>query len=266
MENEKNKTINRIVIKIGTSSLTHITGKLNYRRLEEIVSVVCDLKNIGYEIAMVSSGAIGVGLGKAGLMKKPEETAKRRALAAIGQSSLMAVYEELFGAFGCQVAQVLLTKSAFMDKTDCDVIADSFATMFEYGVLPVVNENDTAAKGETGSNDLIGDNDTLSAYVARFIEADLLILLSDVDGLYDKDPRIYKDAKIVPVVDELNESIYGMAGEAGTSRGRGGMLTKLNAAEIAMNAGIDMVITNSDKPFGLYEIVRGNEIGTLFKG
>ena len=149
MEYDKHKNIQRIVIKIGTSSLTHDTGKLNYRRIEEIVSVVCDLKNIGYEIVLVSSGAAGVGLGKADLQKKPAETAKKRALAAIGQSSLMAMYEELFGVYNCLVAQVLLTKSALLDKNSRDNIAGAFTAMFEYGVLPIVNENDVVAAEET---------------------------------------------------------------------------------------------------------------------
>lgn len=268
MEHEKHKSIQRIVIKIGTSSLTHSTGKLNYRGIEEMVSVVCDLKNMGYEIVLVSSGAIGVGLGKTGLQKKPAESAKKRALAAIGQSSLMAVYEELFGVYNCKVAQVLLTKSALLDKANCDSIADAFTTMFEYGVLPIVNENDVAAGNEAESGDLFGDNDTLSAYVARFVSANLLVIWSDIDGLYSRDPRTDAGAQIIPVVTKIDDELYKIAGGAGTSRsskGRGGMHTKLDAARIAMAAGIDMIITNGDRPGNLYEILEGKEIGTLFK-
>ena len=174
------KGIKRIVIKIGTSSLTHNTGKLNYRHIEKMVDVACDLKNMGYEIVLVSSGAVGIGWGKArddvgGLNKKPEASAKKRALAATGQSGLMAIYEELFNVYSCRVAQVLLTKSVIQNQNSSDNIANAFKEMFEYGVLPIVNENDVVAADKDGSDDLFGDNDTLSACVAEFIKADLLI-------------------------------------------------------------------------------------------
>ena len=259
------KNIKKIVIKIGTSSLTHNNGKINYRHIEQMAEVICDIKNMGYEIVLVSSGAIGVGVGKTDLPKRPKEPDKKRALAAIGQSSLMAIYEEFFGVYNCKVAQVLLTKSALRDKNNYDVIASSFSKMFEYGVLPIVNENDVVASDNLKTDDLFGDNDTLSAYVAEFIKADLLIIWTDRDGLYDKDPRTNKDAKIVYVVTELNEDIYKMAGGAGSARGRGGFLTKLNAAGIVMNAGIDMIITNSERPEDLYKILQGEKIGTLFR-
>jgi len=261
---EKQKGINRIVIKIGTSSLTYNTGKLNHRYIEEFVGVVCDLKNIGYEVVIVSSGAIGAGIGKINLRRKPEETAKKRALAAIGQISLMAIYEELFNVYECRVAQVLLTKSALQDVNNYESIVNSFSRMFEFGVLPIVNENDVVASDNVNSNDLFGDNDTLSAYVAQFLQADLLVIFSDIDGLYDKDPRKNADAQFIPVVTEVNDEIYQMAEGAGTKRGQGGMLTKLYAASIAFDAGIDMVITNSSRPEELYEIVTGNIAGTLF--
>jgi glutamate 5-kinase len=263
MGSKRQKRIQRIVIKIGTSSLTHSTGKLNHRHIREMMDVVCDLKNIGNEIVLVSSGAIGVGLGKIDLQKKPEETAKRRALAAIGQSSLMSIYEEIFNVYDCRVAQVLLTKSALQDKAND--ISNAFSMMFEYKVLPIVNENDVVAADAIGSEDLFGDNDTLSACVAELIKADLLIIWSDIDGLYNKDPRVNADAQIVPLVTDVNDDIYKMAGGAGTLRGRGGMLTKLNAASIVMKAGINMIITNSIRPQDLYEIMEGKEIGTLFK-
>jgi len=267
MNREKQKSIKRIVIKIGTSSLTHTTGKLNYRKIEEIAEVICDIKNMGYEIVLVSSGAIGVGLSKIGLQKKPDETAKKQALAAIGQSSLMALYEELFGVYNCKTAQVLLTKTDLSSQASYDNIAGAFSNMFEYGVLPIVNENDVVATDEINAVNVFGDNDTLSAYVARFIKADLLILWSDIDGLYNKDPREDPEARIIPIITEVNDEIKKMAGGAGTSRsskGRGGMVTKLNAAAIVLDAGIDMIITNSDRPQDLYEILKGKEIGTLF--
>ena len=256
----------RIVIKIGTSSLTYSTGRLNYRYVKELVAVVSDLKNMGHEIVLVSSGAMGVGLGKVSLQKKPAETDKRRALAAIGQSSLMSIYEELFGAYDCQVAQVLITKSALQNEADKYDIASAFSRMFEFGVLPIVNENDVVASDAMKSVDKFGDNDTLSAYVAEFIEANILIILSDIDGLYDSDPRSNPDAKIVPLVTDVSADILKMAGGAGTARGTGGMATKLNAACIVMASGIDMVITNSSRPENMYGIVAGEEIGTLFSG
>ena len=255
----------RIVIKIGTSSLTYSTGRLNYRYVKELVAVVCDLKNIGHEIVLVSSGAMGVGLGKVSLHKKPPDTDKRRALAAIGQSSLMAIYEELFGVYGCQVAQVLLTKSALQDDANRNDIASAFSRMFEFGVLPIVNENDVIVSDAMKSVDLFGDNDTLSAYVAQFVAADLLIILSDIDGLYDSDPRGNPNAKIIPLVTDVSADIFKMASGAGTARGTGGMATKLNAACIVMESGIDMVIANSCRPGDLYGVVEGGKIGTLFR-
>jgi glutamate 5-kinase len=254
----------RIVIKIGTSSLTHENGKLDYRHIEEMVSVVCDLKNMGYEVVLVSSGAIGAGLGKTNLNKKPEESAKKRALAAIGQISLMAIYEEMFQVYNCQVSQVLLTKSALQEKSNYENIANSFLEMFSYGVLPIVNENDVVGSDDKEADDVFGDNDTMSAEVAAFIKADLLVIWSDIDALYDKDPRTNADAKIIPHVTKLNDEIYKMAGGIGTARGSGGMLTKLQAAEIAMNASVKMVITNSARPEDLYKIIAGESIGTLF--
>jgi len=256
----------RIVVKIGTSSLTYSTGRLNYRYVKELVDVICDLKNIGHEIVMVSSGAMGVGLGKLSLNKKPAETDKRRALAAIGQSALMSIYEALFGVYHCQVAQVLITKSALQDEENKSDIASAFSRMFAYGVLPIVNENDVIASDAMKSVDVFGDNDTLSAYVAQFIQADLLIILSDIDGLYDSDPRSNPNAKIIPLVTEVSADIFKMASGAGTARGTGGMATKLNAACIVMESGMDMVITNSCRPQDLYGIVDGEKMGTLFKG
>lgn len=255
----------RIVIKIGTSSLTYETGQLNYRHIDRMTDVICDLKNMGYQVVLVSSGASGVGLGKLGLTKKPDESAKRRALAASGQSGLMAMYENFFGRYRCKVAQVLLTKSVLNDQEKAKSITKSFEEMFEYGVLPIVNENDVIASDEKNSNDMFGDNDTLSASVAAFLQADLLIIWSDINGLYNKDPRSHPDAEFIPVVKEVTEEIYRMAGGAGTSRGKGGMLTKLNAARIAMASGVDMLIANSSYPELLYDMVEGKTVGTLFQ-
>ena len=255
----------RIVIKIGTSSLTYESGQLNYRHIEEMTNVICDLKNMGNQVVLVSSGASGVGLGKLGLSKKPDESSKKRVLAAAGQSGLMAMYESFFGRYNCKVAQILLTKSVLNDAEKAESIQKSFEEMFNYGVLPIINENDVIASDKPDSNDVFGDNDTLSACVAVFVKADLLIIWSDIDGLYDKDPRSHEDAKFIPVVEKVTEEIYNMAGGAGTARGKGGMLTKLNAARIANESGVDMVIANSSKPELLYDMVEGKSIGTLFK-
>jgi glutamate 5-kinase len=255
----------RLVFKVGTSSITHPTGKINYRQIDAIARVITDLKNIGHEIVIVSSGAIGVGVGKLNLPDKPEDTASKQALAAIGQSSLMAIYEKIFGEYNCLTSQVLLTKSVLEDQTSYDNIVNAFNMLFTYRVIPIVNENDVIATDEIMLGGNFGDNDRLSAYVARFIKADMLILWSDIDGLYDSDPRVNPDASIIPVVTEITEATYKYAGDAGSRRGRGGMQTKLQAAEIAMEAGISMVITNSARPQDAYDIVEGKSIGTLFK-
>ena len=265
MNVEKSGKLKRIVIKIGTSSITHNNGRLNYCHIEEMVSVICDLKNMGHEIIIVSSGALGSGLGKLNLNEKPEESSKKRALAAAGQSGLMAIYEELFGVYNWKVAQVLLTNSMLDDNSYSNIV-NAFLRMFEFDVIPIVNENDVVAGDEPESINFFGNNDTLSAYIAKIIDAKMLIIWSDIDGLYDKDPRAHKDAQLIPLISEINDDIYRMAGGAGTSRGRGGMSTKLDAARIVMDAGIDMVITNSARPEDIYEIINEKErrIGTLF--
>lgn len=259
------KNAKKLVIKIGTSSLTHCTGCLDYCHIEEMVSVVCDLKNMGYEVVLVSSGAMGIGLGKINLSIKPDESAKKRALAAIGQSGLMAMYEELFNVYNQRVAQVLLTKSALKNQNNCSNIEDAFNAMFEYGVLPIINENDVVATDEIGSDDLFGDNDTLSAYVAKLIKADTLVIWSDVDGLFDKDPRINSDVQLIPIITYINDETYKIAGGVGSERGKGGMTTKLNAAKITMESGISMVIANSLRPEDLYDIIEGKGVATWFK-
>lgn len=255
----------RIVIKIGTSSLTYETGQLNYRHIEKMTNVICDLKNMGHQIVLVSSGASGVGVGRLGLTKKPTISAKKRALAASGQSGLMAMYENFFGRYNCKVAQVLLTKSVLSEPEKANSVIKSFEEMFNYDVLPIVNENDVIASDEINSDDMFGDNDTLSAHIAAFIKAEILIIWSDIDGLYNKDPRTSTDARLIPIVFEVTDEIYNMAGGAGTMRGCGGMLTKLNAARIATKAGVDMVIANSNQPELLYDMLKGKSIGTLFK-
>lgn len=260
--NNKFKDAKRIVIKVGTSTLTYDTGKLNLSRIEGLVRVISDLMNAGKEVVLVSSGAVGAGVGKLALKEKPSETRHKQALAAIGQASLVSIYEKMFSEYGYNTAQVLLTKFILEDDFRYSCAKNAFITMTEYGVIPIVNENDVISTYEIE----FGDNDTLSAYVAELIEADLLIILSDIDGLYDSNPNENPNAKIIPIVKEINDEILTVAGGAGSKRGTGGMKTKLDAAKIVTQKGIDMVITNGSNPKLIYKILEGEQVGTLFCG
>ncbi len=255
------KVIKRVVVKVGTSTLTHDTGKINLRRLESLVRVLSDLMNQGLEVVLVSSGAIGVGVGKLGLQEKPAGTRQKQALAAIGQASLMAIYEKYFKKYGYNTGQVLLTKFVLDDAVRYESAKNAFETMIGYRVIPIVNENDVISSYEIE----FGDNDTLSAYVANLVNADVLVILSDIDGFYDGNPD-NPDSKLIPVVEEIDDAIRACAGGEGTRRGTGGMKTKLNAAELVGANGIDMVIANGANPELLYDIVAGKSVGTLFKG
>lgn len=253
--------VKRVVVKVGTSTLTHETGKINLRRLENLVRVLSDLMNMGMEVILVSSGAIGVGVGKLGLSEKPRDTRQKQALAAIGQASLMSIYEKYFKEYGYNTGQVLLTKFILEDELRYISAKNAFETMIGYRVVPIVNENDVISTYEIE----FGDNDTLSAYVARLVSADLLVIMSDIDGFYDGDPA-RPESRVISVVDEITDEIRNCAGGVGSRRGTGGMRTKLKAAELAGQDGIDMVITNGNQPDNLYGIVQGEAIGTLFKG
>lgn len=253
-------TKKRIVVKVGTSSLTYDTGKTNLKRIETLVRVLSDLMNMGNEIILVSSGAIGVGAGKIGLTEKPSDTRQKQALAAIGQASLVAIYEKFFMEYGYSTGQVLLTKFVLDDEQRYISAQNAFNTMLGYNVIPIVNENDVISTYEIE----FGDNDTLSAYVAKLVDADLLVILSDIDGFYDGNPSL-ETSKIIPVIDEITDDIRKCAGGEGTRRGTGGMRTKLKAAEIVCSCGTDMIITNGDKPENLYKIINGEQVGTLFK-
>ena len=250
----------RIVVKVGTSSLTYDTGKTNLNKIGALVRVIADLMNMGNEIVLVSSGAIGVGAGKVGLREKPKDTRQKQALAAIGQASLVAIYEKFFMEYGYSTGQVLLTKFVLDDELRYLSAKNAFETMIGYGVIPIVNENDVISTYEIE----FGDNDTLSAYVSKLVNADLLVILSDIDGFYDGDPSL-ETSKIIPVVEEITDEIRECAGGEGTRRGTGGMRTKLKAADIVCPYGIDMVITNGENPENLYKIVNGEQVGTLFK-
>ncbi|MBR4627168.1 MAG: glutamate 5-kinase [Ruminococcus sp.] len=254
----------RIVIKLGTSTLAHKTGKLNIRRMTNLVRVISDLHNSGREIIMVSSGAVGLGAGKLGLPEKPKDTKMKQAVAAIGQCELMHVYDDMFAKYSVTVGQILLTKTIINNPSHCENFKNTVETLVQMGVIPIVNENDTIAIDELELE--IGENDSLSALVAELSGADLLLILSDIDGLYDDDPRSNPDAKPVYVVEEVTPEIEAMAGGAGSSLGTGGMSTKINAAKIATEAGIDMVIMNGKDPELLYDLFEDRDIGTIFLG
>ncbi len=252
---------NRIVIKLGTSTLTHKTGKLNIRRMNNLVKVIADLHNSGKEIIIVSSGAVGLGVSKLGLIERPTDTPTKQAAAAVGQCELMYMYDGLFSDYNVTVAQILLTKTLIGDERKKNV-ENTFERLLSLGVIPVVNENDTVAIDELELE--IGENDSLSAIVATIAKAELLIVLSDIDGLYDNDPHKCDTACLIPVVTEITSDIEKVAGGAGSEFGTGGMATKVNAAKIANEAGIDMIVMNGDNPNLLYDLFENKSIGTIF--
>lgn len=252
----------RLVVKLGTSTLTHARGKLNIRRVELLCKVMSDLKNAGHELVLVSSGAIAMGVGKMNLTQKPADIPTKQALAAVGQCELMYIYDKLFSEYNHTVAQILLTGA---DVEDPQRQANFHNTMFrllELGALPVINENDTVATSEIA----VGDNDTLGAIVAVNVQADLLVLMSDIEGLYTADPRKDPGARLISEVRELTPEILALADGAGSELGTGGMVTKLRAAGMCMEAGCDMIVTNGQRPEDLYLIAEGRSVGTRFFG
>ncbi len=252
----------RIVVKIGTSTLAYPTYRLNIRLVEELCKTLSDLKNAGNEIVMVSSGAIGMGTGKLMLPTRPKDTPTKQAAAAVGQCELMYTYDKQFSEYNHTVGQILLNNSDVQNEERHTNFNNTITRMLELGVIPIVNENDTVATEEI----LIGDNDTLSAIVASSIKADLLVLLSDIDGLYTADPHKNPDAKLIPVVEEITPEIFGLAAGSGSDLGTGGMVTKLHAAQICTAVGCDMVITNGKDLSALYTLAEGGSIGTRFLG
>ena len=252
----------RIVVKVGTSTLTHETGRINIRRIENLCKVLSDIKNAGHELILVSSGAIGLGVGKLNLKQKPDDMPTKQAAAAIGQCELMYLYDKKFLEYNHIVAQILITGMDFDNETSSMNFQNTLNRLLELGVMPVINENDSIVTDEIS----VGDNDTLGAIVAKTAQADLLILLSDIDGLYTANPREYKNAELIDVVFSITPEIEQLAGNKGTSLGTGGMITKIKAAEIAMDAGIDMIITNGMHPDNLYRILDGEKVGTKFRG
>lgn len=252
----------RIVVKVGTSTLTHSTGMLNIRRVEQLCKVLSDLKNAGHEIVLVSSGAIGMGVGKLGLRQRPQDIPGKQAAAAVGQCELMYIYDKLFSDYHHTVAQILLTGSDISNPQRRENFHNTLFRLLELGALPIINENDTIATDEI----VIGDNDTLAAIVAVSAGAELLILLSDIDGLYTADPHTAPEAQLISHVTELTPELMELAGSSGSQLGTGGMTTKLQAAQRANAAGIDMVIANGREPELLYAILEGKQVGTRFQG
>jgi len=264
LRSEYLKNTKRIVIKVGTSTLTHETGRINLLRMDRLSMAISELINQGYEVILVSSGAIGVGMGKLSMKERPKVMGMKQALAAIGQCELMNIYSKMFSAYNQIVAQVLLTKNDVDDEIKRRNIENTFEHLLEKHVLPIVNENDTVSTDEISSMEHFGDNDTLSAVVARLVNADLLIILSDINGFYDSDPRENKNSKLIETVTEIDEYVMKCAGGEGTKLGTGGMVTKLNAANMVINAGIHMVLANGSDPFIIFDILRGENVGTFF--
>lgn len=250
----------RIVVKVGTSTLTYPNGKLNIRCIERLVRCIADLENRGYEMVLVSSGAIGVGASKLRLPERPKTTRMKQAAAAVGQCELMHIYDKMFLEYGLNVAQILLTTEETSIETRRINIHNTVEALIETGTVPIVNENDSVAIEEIE----FGDNDTLSASVARLCDADLLVIFTDMDGLFDDDPRANPEARLIPVVHEITEELTAIAGGAGTENGTGGMATKLHAAQLCMEQQIPMFVINGSKPETLYDITEGRLAGTLF--
>ena len=252
----------RIVVKVGTSTLAHSTGRMNIRHVEDLVKVLSDLKNAGHEVVLVSSGAIGMGVGKLNLPGKPSDMPTKQAAAAVGQCELMYTYDRLFLQYNHTVAQILLTGEDVDDDERRQNFENTIERLLELGALPIINENDTVVTAEIK----VGDNDTLGAIVAKSIRADLLVLLSDIEGLYTADPRKDPGAQLIPVVEEVTPEIEALAGGVGSGLATGGMATKIRAAKTVTAVGCDMIITNGSHPEVLYDIAQGKAVGTRFVG
>ena len=255
----------RIVVKVGTYTLTYENGKVNIRRMEMLARVLSDLQNAGNQVILVSSGAMGVGVGKLGLQERPREIPMRQAVAAVGQCELMFLYDKMFGEYHRTVAQILLTKDVTDNEISNRNVTNAIETLLSLDLIPIVNENDTVATDELAGQNF-GDNDTLSALVAVIAKADCLIILTDIDGLYDSDPRKNPSARRIPVVPEVTDEILHIAGGTGSNRGTGGMMTKVQAARIANAKGIDVYVAPGEDPRILYSLLDGEDVGTLFCG
>ena len=257
MENIEKK---RFVVKVGTSTLTHKTGKVNIARMAKLVSVLADLHNMGHEIILVTSGAVGIGMGRLNLNERPTETKRLQALAAVGQGELMFMYDKLFGEYDVVVSQLLFTFDVLENDESRTHLLDTFNQLLDYGAIPIVNENDSVSVEEL----INGDNDCLSGAVAALTNADMLIMLTDTNGLYDSNPSENENAQLIEIVEKITPEIENLAGGAG-SRGTGGFATKIKAAKIATEAGVPVVIANGAKPTRIYKIIEGKNVGTFFK-
>jgi glutamate 5-kinase len=261
----KNRKKRRIVVKVGTSTLTNELGKRNLHRIEELCMTLADVQNLGNDVVLVSSGAIAVGANKLRLSEPPREMRMKQAAAAVGQCENMFLYDKFFGYYSKTVAQILLNAEDIQQEEKKENLSNTFEALLEHEIIPIVNENDSVSYTEIESKDrLFGDNDKLSAVVAVLCNADLLVILSDIDGFYNKDPRFYRDAELISRVEEITDSVYALAGGAGSRRGTGGMRTKLEAAELATSQGINTLVMNGEDPSKLYDILEGKKIGTLF--
>ncbi|MEM1484684.1 glutamate 5-kinase [Oscillospiraceae bacterium PP1C4] len=250
----------RVVIKVGSSTLTHESGLVNIRRVEQLVKVISDIKNSGKQVVVVSSGAIAVGVGRLGLTERPHDMPGKQAVAAVGQCELMYIYEKLFSVYNHVTAQILLTRDDIDNPERKKNVENTFCRLLEMGAIPIVNENDSVSIEEIE----FGDNDTLSAIVGILSHADLLVILSDIDGLYDDNPRVNGDAQLISTVEEISPDIEAFAAGAGSARGTGGMITKIHAAQLATRNGVEMIIMNGANPKKLYDLFENKEIGTYF--
>jgi glutamate 5-kinase len=258
---------NRIVVKVGTSTLTNELGQSDLRSFDRIACVLSDIRNMGYEVILVSSGAIAVGRSRLGMKTGPDAMRLKQAAAAVGQCSIMFLYDKFFGDYDRTIAQILLNAEDIEQEEKKENLINTFNTLLEMGIIPVVNENDSVSYTEIESGErLFGDNDMLSAVVAVLCRAGKLIILSDIDGLFSADPRLFPDAKRIERIDRIDGHVFSLAGGAGSRRGTGGMRTKLEAASLATAQGTDTVITNGRHPEAIYEIMKGKSAGTLFPG
>lgn len=258
---------NRIVVKVGTSTLTNENGKSDLRSFDRLACVLSDIQNKGYEVILVSSGAIAVGRNKLNMAESPKSMRMKQAAAAVGQCSIMYWYDKFFGDYDKTIAQILLNADDIEHEEKKGNLTNTFNALLEMGVIPIVNENDSVSYTEIESHDrLFGDNDMLSAVVAVLCRAKALVILSDIDGLFDSDPRLHPGAKLIERIERIDDSLYSLAGGAGSRRGTGGMKTKIQAASLATANGSDVIITNGKNPDSLYDIISGKPVGTLFKG
>ncbi len=258
---------NRIVVKVGTSTLTNDAGKNDLKTFSHLAQVLSDVQNLGYEVILVSSGAIAVGSNKLRMPERPQTMRMKQAAAAVGQCSIMYLYDKLFGDYDKTIAQILLNADDIEQEEKKENLINTFDALLEMGIIPIVNENDSVSYTEIESAErLFGDNDMLSAVVAVLCRASKLVIFSDIDGFYDNDPRLHPDAKLIDRIETIDEGVCSLAGGAGSRRGTGGMRTKLQAASLATAQGIDTIVTNGKHPEALYGIVEGKSVGTLFPG